>query len=136
MAVTCLKLPAQRVREYAAVWAARARAVVAVLRRCGWTPPEPQACMYVWTRLPAGLSCGDDDVAFCRTLVAETGVALTPGRAFGPGGVGYVRFALVQPEPVLVKAAEVVCAFAHNMGGCRLPELLQHSDGGKGGVAA
>ena len=35
----------------------------------------------------------------------RTGVALSPGRSFGPGGLGYVRFALVQPEEVLQEAA-------------------------------
>ena len=54
---------------------------------------------YLWARLPEGLPV--NDLEFCLGLVASTGVALSPGRSFGPGGVGYVRFALVQPEEVL-----------------------------------
>jgi hypothetical protein len=64
--------------------------------------------MYVWTRLPDGFS---DDTAFCLALVAATKVAVSPGSGFGPGGAGFVRFALVQPEDVLVEAARKVGAF-------------------------
>lgn len=78
--------------------------VCAVLRLAG---------MYIWAKLPDGL--GVNDLEFCQQLVAETGVALSPGRGFGPGGVGYVRFALVQPEAVLQRAAETVGRFAETL---------------------
>lgn len=42
--IACLKLPQQRVREYAAVWRQRAAALVPVLRQFGWQLPEPKAC--------------------------------------------------------------------------------------------
>lgn len=69
--------------------------------------------MYLWIRLPPGAAGdgGDDDVAFCRGLVASTGVALSPGQGFGPGGRGFVRVALVQPEPVLEACAERMGAY-------------------------
>lgn len=76
----------------------------AVLRSAG---------MYIWAKLPDGL--GVDDLEFCQQLVAETGIALSPGRGFGPGGMGYVRFALVQPEAVLQRAAETVGMFAETL---------------------
>jgi hypothetical protein len=44
--IACLKLPQQRVREYAAVWRQRAAALVPVLRQFGWQLPEPKACKY------------------------------------------------------------------------------------------
>jgi aspartate/methionine/tyrosine aminotransferase len=47
--------------------------------------------------------------------VSATGIALSPGRGFGPGGVGFVRFALVQPEAVLQQAAETVGKFAESL---------------------
>jgi hypothetical protein len=47
--------------------------------------------------------------------VSETGIAISPGRGFGPGGVGYVRFALVQPETVLLEAARAVAEFAEQL---------------------
>lgn len=71
------------------------------------------AGMYIWAALPEGL--GVDDLQFCQQLVAATGIAISPGRGFGPGGVGYVRFALVQPEEVLRTAAETVGKFAQSL---------------------
>ena len=35
---------------------------------------------------------------FCSTLVADCEVALSPGAGFGPGGEGFVRFALIENE--------------------------------------
>ncbi|KAG2439647.1 hypothetical protein HXX76_004997 [Chlamydomonas incerta] len=107
MGVACLQLPQEGVRRDARVWAARAAAMVESLRRAGCGDVDmPKACMYVWLRLPAGV----DDVAFCQRLVADTGIALSPGRGFGPGGAGFVRVALVQPEGVLAAAAEKIAA--------------------------
>ena len=71
------------------------------------------AGMYIWAALPEGLSV--NDLEFCQQLVAATGIAISPGRGFGPGGVNYVRFALVQPEAVLMQAAEVVGQFAKSL---------------------
>lgn len=71
------------------------------------------AGMYIWVKLPTDL--GLDDLQFCQRLVAETGIALSPGRAFGPGGEGHVRFALVQPVEQLIAAAEAVGAFADRL---------------------
>lgn len=45
MGVACLRLPSARLREYAAVFEARARALVAALRDgAGWEVPMPKAC--------------------------------------------------------------------------------------------
>lgn len=41
----------------------------------------------------------------------QAGVALSPGRGFGPGGNGYVRFALVAGPERLVQAAERIGAW-------------------------
>ncbi|KAF6258817.1 class I and II aminotransferase [Scenedesmus sp. NREL 46B-D3] len=84
MGAACLQLPQQRVRDYTAVWQRRAAALVQHLQQHGWQLPEPQACMYVWAKLPEDVQL--DDLQFCQQLVAETGVALAPGRGFGPGG--------------------------------------------------
>jgi aspartate/methionine/tyrosine aminotransferase len=43
--------------------------------------------------------------AFCAALLEATGVALTPGNGFGPGGEGWLRLALVQPVEELEAAA-------------------------------
>jgi len=61
--------------------------------------------MYLWAKLPPGFT---DDTAFCLALLAATGVALSPGSGFGPGGAGHVRFALVRDESVLLEAAKSI----------------------------
>ncbi|MCS7067970.1 MAG: aminotransferase class I/II-fold pyridoxal phosphate-dependent enzyme [Meiothermus sp.] len=109
MGMAALGIPQARLQADAQTWANRRQAMVAALAEQGWTVPLPEAGMYLWARLPAGLAL--DDLQFARKLVAQTGVALSPGRAFGPGGVGYVRFALVQPEPVLRRSAEKIGDF-------------------------
>ena len=35
---------------------------------------------------------------FCKLLIKEAGVAVSPGIGFGEGGDNYVRFALVENE--------------------------------------
>jgi aspartate/methionine/tyrosine aminotransferase len=109
MGVTALKLPRDRLRRDATTWQRRASTMVSALQRhAGWQIEEPRSCMYLWGRLPKGLT---DDKEFCVRLLQDQGVALSPGSSFGPGGAGYVRFALVQPEEVLEDAAAKIGAF-------------------------
>lgn len=107
-AVAALQEPRERVRADAAVYEARRDALVDMLDRAGWSAPLPQASMYVWTRLPGGR---DDSFAFCSGLARTTGVCLAPGRGFGPGGEGYVRFALVREPDALARAVERIRQF-------------------------
>lgn len=100
-AVAALSQPRERIRSDAAVYESRRDALVQTLSDVGWNAPLPKASMYVWTRLPGGF---DDSMSFCLSLARETGVCLAPGRAFGPGGEGYVRFALVREPPAMVRA--------------------------------
>ncbi|KAF8061968.1 dapL [Scenedesmus sp. PABB004] len=123
MGVACLRLPPSVTRDYAAVWERRAAALVDALAAHGWAQPAPRACMYVWARLPDGVA-GGDDVAFCEQLVAATGVALAPGRGFGPGGAGHVRFALVRPEGELRAAAAAVPGCLQALPGSFLQQLV------------
>jgi aspartate/methionine/tyrosine aminotransferase len=111
--VACLQLPHTRTRAYAEVWRRRAQALAPLLQQHGFKLPTPAACMYLWCALPAGL--GVDDVQFCHQLVAATGIALSPGHGFGPGGHGYVRVALVQPEEQLRQAAEAIGQFVQQL---------------------
>lgn len=69
--------------------------------------------MYVWAKLPVGV--GVDDLQFSQQLIFETGIAVSPGQGFGPGGVGHIRFALVQPEDVLTAAGQAVGEFAERL---------------------
>lgn len=107
MGIAALNLPQERLRQDALVWKNRGHTMSQALQAVGWKVPPPKACMYLWARLPQGV----DDLKFCLDLVAQTGVALAPGRGFGPGGLGYVRLALVQAETKLEEAAHRIGAF-------------------------
>jgi alanine-synthesizing transaminase len=41
---------------------------------------------------------------FCKFLVTEAKVATSPGNGFGPGGEGYIRFALIENEQRIAQA--------------------------------
>ena len=82
---------------------------VEALNRLGWQVPTPKATMYVWAKLPDPWQ--NNSVQFCQELVAQTGIAASPGAGFGTAGEGYVRFALVQSPAVLVHAATKIAEF-------------------------
>jgi len=79
------------------------------LHQIGWQVPVPKATMYVWAKLPEPWS--NNSMQFCRSLVENTGVAVSPGAGFGKSGEGYVRFALVHEPPVLEVAVEKISQF-------------------------
>ncbi len=106
MGVAALRLPRKRVQQDVRVFRERRDALVAALEDAGVPVKRPRASMYLWLELPKGM----DDVQFALRAVEHAGVALAPGRGFGPGGRGYVRFALVQPPEVLAEAGRRIAA--------------------------
>ena len=72
------------------------------LCEAGWAIRKPKATMFVWAKLPEGYT---DSRRFAYELMERTGVICVPGTAFGPGGEGHVRMALVASEE---KMREVV----------------------------
>jgi succinyldiaminopimelate transaminase len=77
------------VDERRAVFAAKRDVVLEQLRDLGIEVSGSDATFYVWFRAPGG-----DDAAYAQALLRERIVA-SPGRAFGPGGTGWLRLALV-----------------------------------------
>jgi len=53
--------------------------------------------MFAWAPVPERFA-GMGSLAFAEHLAREGKVAVSPGAGFGPGGEGYVRFALVENE--------------------------------------
>lgn len=86
------------------LYKSRAKFLVELLEKeLGWVVPAPKASMFIWTKIPekfAHLSSFD----FCKKLIEETGVALSPGSSFGENGEGYVRFSLIHNEENMIKA--------------------------------
>jgi aspartate/methionine/tyrosine aminotransferase len=75
--------------ERRGVFAAKREAVLAGLRALELTWSGSQATFYVWVRVPDG-----DDLRYATGLL-DAGLVVTPGRAFGIGGEGWIRLALV-----------------------------------------
>jgi alanine-synthesizing transaminase len=66
--------------------------------------------MFVWAPLPAR-AAGLGAVKFAAELLEKARVAVSPGVGFGPGGEGYVRFALVETDERAKKACAAIAAY-------------------------
>jgi alanine-synthesizing transaminase len=84
-------------REVNAVYTRRRDTLVDGLDRIGWHIEKPRGTMFVWARLPEAYE-DMGSLEFAKKLVQEAKVAVSPGVGFGPGGEGFVRFALVENE--------------------------------------
>ncbi len=97
----CQQTPDQQSRYYEE----RRDVVCRGLDKLGWTYEKPRASMFVWAKInPAHYKAGEDSIDFCLRMMDEAEVALAPGRAFGEGGEGFVRIALVENEHRLRQA--------------------------------
>ena len=105
-AIAALNGPQDSVTRNCAEYQARRDALCGGLRSIGWNVPDSQGSMFVWAPLPKGYH---NSVDFCFELLERSGLLCTPGSAFGALGEGHVRFALVQPVPVM---QEIVAAVA------------------------
>ena len=57
--------------------------------------PEPDGGMYAFFRVEGE----SDSVALARRLVADHGLGLAPGAAFGPEGEGWLRWCFASSDP-------------------------------------
>ncbi len=91
--------------EQSEVYAKRRDEVCRGLDRLGWAYEKPRASMFVWAKInPAHFKPGEDTIDFCLRMMDEAEVALSPGRAFGEHGEGFVRIAVVENEERLRQA--------------------------------
>ncbi|MDA8261387.1 MAG: aminotransferase class I/II-fold pyridoxal phosphate-dependent enzyme [Actinomycetota bacterium] len=67
------------------------------LARIGWEIERPRGTMFVWAPIPEPYR-EMGSLEFSKMLATEGYVATSPGVGFGPGGEGYVRFALIENE--------------------------------------
>ncbi len=73
-------------------------------KELGWVIEKPKASMFLWTKLPKQFS-HLTSFEFCKKMIEETGVVMSPGSSFGSNGEGYVRFSLIHSEENMKKAA-------------------------------
>ena len=86
----------------------RNQAFCGVLRSIGWDVPDSEGTMFVWAPVPKGHGTSEE---FCMELMEKTGLIGVPGSSFGSLGEGFMRFALVEPVPVM---QEIVKAIAES----------------------
>jgi alanine-synthesizing transaminase len=67
----------------AAEYQTRRDALCDGLRRIGWNPIVPKAGMFVWSEIPEPWK-KMGSIEFAMKLLNEGGVAVSPGRGFGP----------------------------------------------------
>ncbi len=79
------------------IYKGRRDALIDGLDRAGWHIEKPKGTMFVWAPVPEPYQ-ELGSLEFAKMLVREAKVAVSPGMGFGPGGEGFVRFALVENE--------------------------------------
>jgi alanine-synthesizing transaminase len=90
-------------REVNEIYRRRRDALCDGLHRVGWEVEKPKGTMFVWAPIPEPyFEMGS--LEFAVMLVNEAKVAVSPGVGFGPGGEGYVRFALVENDQRITQA--------------------------------
>jgi alanine-synthesizing transaminase len=84
-------------KEVNETYQARRDALCDGLNRIGWHLDKPRGSMFVWAPVPEPYR-EMGSLEFSSYLVREAEVATSPGVGFGPGGDGFVRFALIENE--------------------------------------
>lgn len=79
------------------IYQSRRDALCDGLARIGWEIEKPKGTMFVWAPIPEPYK-EMGSLEFSKYLVSEGKVAVSPGMGFGPGGEGFVRFALIENE--------------------------------------
>ena len=91
------------------VYRQRRDRMVVALETQGWPVRVPSMALYLWLELPPQARArGFDSEGFCAALLEGSGVCLTPGNGFGPGGEGWQRLALVHPVEQLEAGAHQI----------------------------
>ena len=96
-AVVALREADDHVAKVCEAYRSRRDALCAGLERIGWPVTRPRATMFLWAPIPeAHRDLGSHE--FALRLLRDAKVSVSPGAGFGPGGEGFVRFALVENE--------------------------------------
>jgi alanine-synthesizing transaminase len=85
------------------IYQSRRDALCGGLNRIGWEIEPPKGTMFCWAPIPEPYR-EMGSVEFASYLVREANVATSPGVGFGPGGDGFVRFALIENEQRTLQA--------------------------------
>ena len=115
-AIAALEQAPEWPEQLRAVYRERRDAMVAALAAAGWPARCPSMALYLWLEVPEpARRRGWDSESFAAKLLEATGVALTPGNGFGPGGEGWLRLALVHPVTDLRAGASRIGTWLHSL---------------------
>ncbi len=96
-AIAALEGSQQCVREIAERYQSRRDVLCEGLTSAGWRIEKPKATMFVWAPIPEPYrELGS--LEFCKKLLSEAKVAVSPGIGFGEYGDDHVRFGLIENE--------------------------------------
>lgn len=96
-AIHALNGPQHYVEEIRVRYEQRRNVLVDGLSRAGWPMERPKATMFLWAPIPEEFRAMGS-LEFCKFLIREAKVAVSPGIGFGDYGDGFVRFALIENE--------------------------------------
>ena len=112
-ALAALECPetTESVTRMVAEYHSRRDAAVAVLKKHGLYEYSPEGAFYLLVRIHADDHAGPalDDVQFCKDLLEEEHVAVSPGSAFGDVSDGFVRVSLARDVADVVEGLERLC---------------------------
>jgi LL-diaminopimelate aminotransferase len=94
MAIAALSGPQDVIEDHNTIYQRRRDKVVDALRKLGLQVTPPRASLYVWARVPSGMTSAQ----FAERLLDEAAVIVTPGNGYGEYGEGYVRLSLTLPD--------------------------------------
>ena len=96
-ACTALNGPQDCVEEARQIYRRRRDVLIQGLAQAGWEIPSPPATMFCWAPIPDRYR-HLGSLEFSKLLLAQAGVAVSPGIGFGEYGDDHVRIALVENE--------------------------------------
>lgn len=108
MAIEAVYGPQDCIDEHNAIYQRRRDRMVEVLRKAGLDVDTPKASLYVWAKLPDGVTSAD----YAARLIDETGVVVTPGRGYGLNGEGYIRLSVTTPDDRMEEGLRRIEAWA------------------------
>lgn len=96
-AIAALEGPQDCVTEICDMYKNRRDVLCDGLNGIGWTVEKPKATMFVWAPIPEKYK-DMGSLEFCKKMIMDAKVAVSPGIGFGQYGDDHVRFSLIENE--------------------------------------
>jgi len=96
-AIAALEGPQDCVQEIRQMYQSRRDVLCDSLNAAGWPVDKPRATMFAWARIPEQYQ-HMGSLEFCKKLLKDAKVAVSPGIGFGEHGDDHVRFGLIENE--------------------------------------